>query len=325
MVDVSDQNVRLLMIYQQLIKGAALSKKDLATEFGVNEKTIQRYFGHIRSFLLDQHSKDELVYDRKLNKYILVQEKPQFLLAEEILAISKIILDARAFPKEETHQLLNKLVSLAKDENKTLIDSIIHNEKQLFVELQPKMSVLDSMWGIAQAIHERREIEIYYKKELAPIAKPVLLQPLGLIFSEYYFYLIAYDIDNHVSFPKVYRVDRITTFKVTNKRFKVQHVKKFEEGEFRKRVQFMYTGDLITIEFYFKGASPQAVLDRLPTATIKSRDPEKGIKFSAEVYGKGIQMWLLSQGPNIEVISPPSFRQTMKQLLKETYTQYLEE
>ena len=49
----------------------------------------------------------------------------------------------------------------------------------------------------------------------------------------------------------------------------------------------------------------EPVLDRLPTATILEQDFDKYV-IEAEVYGKGIVMWLFSQSSSIKVLSPPS-------------------
>ena len=76
---------------------------------------------------------------------------------------------------------------------------------------------------------------------------------------------------------------------------------RFEEGEFRKRVQFMYGGKLNRIRFEYTGTDVDAILDRLPTAKIESeKDGEYIIR--AEVFGKGIDMWVKSQGENVRVI-----------------------
>ena len=77
--------------------------------------------------------------------------------------------------------------------------------------------------------------------------------------------------------------------------FKVPYKDRFQEGEFRKRVQFMYGGKLERIKFKYTGPSIEAVLDRLPTAEIISQD-EDGWTVEAEVFGKGVDMWLRSQG-----------------------------
>lgn len=76
---------------------------------------------------------------------------------------------------------------------------------------------------------------------------------------------------------------------------------RFEEGEFRKRIQFMYGGRLRSIRFIYKGSSVEAVLDRLPTAQIIAKRPE-GYLISAEVFGDGIDMWIRSQGNMVEVV-----------------------
>lgn len=43
------------------------------------------------------------------------------------------------------------------------------------------------------------------------------------------------------------------------------------------------------------------MLDRLPTAEIISTDSD-GWTIKAEVFGKGIEMWLRSQGPYVQVV-----------------------
>ena len=63
----------------------------------------------------------------------------------------------------------------------------------------------------------------------------------------------------------------------------------------------MYGGKLQKIKFWYKGPSVEAVLDRLPTAEILQRDG-KGYLISAEVFGKGIDMWLRSQGDMVETV-----------------------
>ena len=63
----------------------------------------------------------------------------------------------------------------------------------------------------------------------------------------------------------------------------------------------MYGGKLQKIRFKYPGPSSEAVLDRLPTAEILSQD-DSGWLVSAEVFGKGIEMWMRSQGDYIQEI-----------------------
>lgn len=131
------------------------------------------------------------------------------------------------------------------------------------------------------------------------------------MFSDFYFYVVAFIDDKEVkkdfdiindSFPTIYRVDRIKGLSVLNEKFKVIYSNRFEEGEFRKRIQFMYGGKLQRIKFKYLGYSVESILDRLPTAKILAE--EEGVyTISAEVFGNGIDMWLRSQGNLIEVIN----------------------
>lgn len=83
----------------------------------------------------------------------------------------------------------------------------------------------------------------------------------------------------------------------------------------------MYPGKLMKIKFKFWGDSIKAVLDRLPTAKIINKKDGKYI-IEAEVFGKGIKMWLLSQGDNLEVLEPEEFREEMNQTIKNMIGHY---
>ena len=63
----------------------------------------------------------------------------------------------------------------------------------------------------------------------------------------------------------------------------------------------MYGGKLERVKFRYIGDDIDAILDRLSTAKILNE--ENGVFIvSAEVFGKGIDMWIKSQGTNIEVL-----------------------
>ena len=102
--------------------------------------------------------------------------------------------------------------------------------------------------------------------------------------------------------PTIYRIDRINNLQITSEHFSIPYKDRFEEGEFRKRNQFMFGGKLRRVKFKYIGYSVEAVLGRLPTAKILCEEDGRYI-IQAEVFGDGIDMWLRSQGELIEVIS----------------------
>jgi len=121
------------------------------------------------------------------------------------------------------------------------------------------------------------------------------VKPIAIMFSEYYSYIIGFMAENSKKFPTIYRVDRIANMIVTKQNFNIPYKDKFDDGEFRKRVQFMYSGELQRVTFEISGLYSEAVLDRIPTAEIIS-DKDGVYKICSEVYGNGIQMRLRSQG-----------------------------
>lgn len=121
------------------------------------------------------------------------------------------------------------------------------------------------------------------------------------MFSEFYFYLIAYMAEEPKDYPIVFRIDRMSNILETGEYFSVPYKDRFNDGEFRKRVQFMYTGELKTVTFEYSGVL-EAILDRLPTAKIL-KEYAGVYTISAETYGDGIFMWLRAQGDKVKLLS----------------------
>ena len=205
------QTNRVLSMYDRLCKGHVLTKKAEANSFHVSEKTIQRDLESVREFLETTKTNEYLEYDRKEKVYKLENgHHDPNLKNEEILAIVKILIESRAFPKADMDRLINKLTDLAQPANQDFIKELMLNEKHLYVDLQHQKSLFPVLWELAKAVHTKRIIAVSYKREHDQQDAERILKPVGLIFSEYYFYLIAYRTTRELDFPTIYRVDRIT-------------------------------------------------------------------------------------------------------------------
>lgn len=303
------KSARILSIYARFLSGQILSKAALATEYCVTERSIQRDMDSLRCFLSEQQLQQDVIYDRAAKGYRLVNSIPKGLSNSEILAVCKILLESRSMRQDEMLPILDKLIDCAvPEESKKAVKDLIANEKFHYIEPHHKRPVLNGLWELGQAVQQHRVVEIEYERLKDPKVVRRRVQPVGLMFSEYYFYLTAF-LGNKEGFenpddlfPTIYRIDRIRSFSVLDEHFRVPYSERFEEGEFRKRVQFMYGGKLERIKFRYTGPSLEAVLDRLPTAQVLSQD-EEGWTVSAEVFGKGIDMWLRSQGNYISVMT----------------------
>lgn len=300
------KSARLLEIYSQLSQGAVLKKSELAQDFHVTPRSIQRDMEDLRCFFAERHLEQDVIYDGRLKGYRMVSRDPRRLTDSEVLAVCKILLESRSLPADDMLPILDKLIDCAvPPENQRDVRALVANEKLHYIPPHHGQHILDTLWALGQAVRDQRVIEVAYQRMKDPQLVKRRMQPVGIMFSEYYFYLTAFledktDFDNPDDlFPTIYRIDRIKSVKVLNEHFRVPYAKRFEEGEFRKRVQFMYGGRLEHIRFRYTGPSLEAVLDRLPTAQVIKTE-ENGWLISAEVFGKGIDMWLRSQGEYVE-------------------------
>ena len=313
--DRSGKSNRTLSIYSRLMNGRVITKAEEAERFGVSEKSIQRDIDEIRMFLDEQAASDgipnNLVYDHQRKGYVIEQPDNLKLSNDEILATCKILLASRAFSKTEMNSIINKLIDCCvPKKNQKLVNDLMLNERYHYTELTHKTKFLDKMMTLGQAIESHFVIEFDYKGIQGTTIKHRSVEPLAIMFSEYYFYLAGRlrDIDKEAAFaepndayPTIYRIDRLQNLKVTSEHFEAPYKNKFEEGEYRKRIQFMWGGKLRRVKFEYSGYSVEAVLDRLPTAKILSEDDGKYI-IQAEVFGDGIDMWLRMQGDRVKVL-----------------------
>ncbi|MBD5155748.1 MAG: WYL domain-containing protein [Oscillibacter sp.] len=305
------KSYRLMVIYTQLQKGGILSKTALAQEFGVSERSIQRDMESLRCFLAEQAMPQEIILDRQAGGYRLITRSPFIMSNAEILTVCKILLESRSLCRDEMLPILDKLIDCCVPQaSQDLVKQLVANEKLLYIEPHHGQLLVETLWELGQAIQRKRILEIRYQKLKGREVVKRIVEPVGLMFSEYYFYLVAFirDIDRQEAFenpddlfPTIYRVDRLKSFRETGETFSPPYAQRFQEGEFRKRVQFMYGGRLQTARFTYSGPSIEAVLDRLPTAEILS-EKDGVYTVSAEVFGKGIEMWLRSQGEYIELV-----------------------
>lgn len=301
---------RILNIYSRLMNGALIKKSETAAEFGVDERTVQRDIDDIRAFLSDSGSTASVIYDRRAEGFRMDESSGDMLTNGEVLAVCKILMDSRSLVKSEMFPIIDKLIATCvPPKAKKEIFDLVKNEKEHYIEPRHGKKIENMLMILGEAVREKRIIEIEYKR-LPGDTVARRIKPVGIMVSEFYFYLTAFIDDaeavEHFEnpddlFPTIYRIDRIQKIKETNEHFFVPYASRFEEGEFRKRVQFMYGGKLQTVKFRYIGPSVEAVLDRLPTAKIIDED-ENGWTIRAEVFGKGIEMWLRSQGDYVKVI-----------------------
>ncbi len=311
----TDKMDRVLDVYSKLMNGYVVNKAEEAHNYGVNERSIQRDIEDIRIYMdknsLENGVRNTVVYDRLLKGYRLEQIYDMNLSNGEILAICKILLDSRAFTKKGITGMISRLINCCVPKvNHKDIKDLIQNEEYHYMEPRNRSDFIDKIWDIGKAIREHSYMEIVYQRleDKAPVRKKV--KPVSVMFIGYCFYMMAFIDDEEVNeeldllndpYPSIYRMDMIRKYRILDEQFRIPYSNRFEEGEFRKRVQFMYGGKLQLVRFTCPGKSVKAVMSRLPMARVEG-EKDGVYTMSAELFEKEIETWLISQGDMVKII-----------------------
>lgn len=303
---------RLLEIFFRCLRGEGISVQKLADEYQVSTKSISRNVSELKDFFSEHRElvgNTELVYSGEERCYHLYMD--EFLSNKELFALIEVLIGARAFSKDELCVLTNKLKRFTTKSDCLRFNELLRKELYHYTEHKyDGTSIIDILWKLAMCITEKREITIeYYRADRE--FKRHRICPASVMFTDNFFYLIAFLADGIYEVPLYFRVDRIRYITEHRKTFSNVKLPEFDEGLLRQRSLFMWPGQLRTIRFEFTGSAVGAVLDKLPTAKIIEQNG-RTYTIEAEVYGDGIKMWLLSQGRRVKVTAPEEFVTEMK-------------
>ena len=134
MIVEDKKTTRILYMYDKLIKGETIKKSDIVNQFGVNEKTVRRDLEDLRLYLenkIDCEERSTIEYIQEKKCYSLTQKDNSIFNREDALAITKILLESRAFCKEEINHLITVVLGQVDSDQRKCIKEII--VKRLFL------------------------------------------------------------------------------------------------------------------------------------------------------------------------------------------------
>ena len=229
---------RILKIYSDLLEGKVLKKKEYAEYFGVHERSIQRDIKSLKDFFSEMKVKygyiNDIEYKRALGGYILKYQGRRTLSKNEILAVCKILLESKAFIKEEMIPIIDTILDCCVNTAESQqVHNIIANEKFHYIGLKHNKPFINNLWDLSQAISEHKKIKVNYTRieNSKEILSSVVINPQGMMFGEYYFYLVS-NVDGKKKIEH-FRIDRIKNFKILNEKFFVPYGNHFEDGQYR--------------------------------------------------------------------------------------------
>ena len=212
MEDISlSKNHRVLDLYVKLCEGKTIIKSVEAERYGVNERSIQRDVDDIRAYLKNRQAENgieqrSVVYNRSQKGYVMEGCETSLMTNSEILAVSKILLESRAFTRAEIFPLLDKLIAgCVPLKNMKLVTDLIANERFHYVELLHKKPLNGKLWDLGTAVKECRLVEIEYRKAGHQDTVKRVVEPVAILFSEYYFYLVCILLQLYLN-PRAYHL-----------------------------------------------------------------------------------------------------------------------
>lgn len=313
-----NSNQRIMDIFLSLYQGEIVSISELSEKFDTSFRTIQRDLSTITGALTTSDMKLKITYDASDGVYFL--KKLDHLSSQEILTVGKILLESRALTKGEIEKIINHLLEELSDEKSKVVRQSLANELLSYYPLKHQENLLHLIKDFSQYISNSTVLSFGYQKNRGEVVQRKGL-PVSLFFSEYYFYVILYN-PIYKSYLN-YRIDRFIDIHPTSEKIKIAHKDRLEDSQLRKKIHFMYAGKEVTFTFRFWGII-EAALDKLPDSKVIKEYNDNSVVIEATAYDTGVIMWLLSQGSNVQVLSPPSFVEKVKKEVDDMQKRYVE-
>ena len=290
-----------------LLNKKSVTAKELSERFNVSTRTIYRDIDVLSAAGVPVYANRgagggiALLENYALNKAIISSKE-----SESILFALKT-LQATKYP--EIDGILDKL------------GAIFHNAATdwIHIDFSPWASgpnEYDRLSNIKKAILGRFIVEFdYINAQNQKTQREV--EPLRLLFKEYTWYLWGWDLmrDDY----RMFRISRIKYMNLTNKIFDRANLK---EPEQKEHVEVERSKPLVLLELKFNSKALYKLYDDYDDDVI-TKNPEGTYTLKVQfpedewVYG-----YVLSFGPNVEVISPEHIKSIIKEKAKKILEKY---
>lgn len=311
-----DKKSRILAILYRLLTGEHISQQDLASQYGVDARSIRRDIAVLRQFLSENR---ELVGDLELlrKKEVYYLNYADILQPDELLFVIKVLIGSRALDKVKLQKLLDNLTLGYSYQDREFFKNLFKDELGYYQPVGEDRNgeLLNLVWRLEGTIRKGNVIRISYER-LDNEFVDRELYPVSIVFSEHYFYLLACRADKDDTMVIYYRLDRIKSMTELDQKVPLGINTRYQLGDAKLYNQNMFMGKRIRIRFAYTGPSVEAILDKFPTAEIVRRDEDE-VELTAMVeYSRGTIMELLSQGSWIRVLGPEKVMEDMQEELR---------
>lgn len=315
-----EKKSRQLDIFLKLTSEGELSPEHLTQEYDISERTLYRDLKEIR-FVLDLNKTGELYFNSDRNTYSLKLMQSQTLNLAEIVSISKILMNSRAFSKNEITHILTNLQAPLSHEQQKAYKKIVAEELEFYQPLTHNKDLLPLISDFIGYITRRETIRFNYSRSDQQIVTREN-QPVSLFFSEYYFYSLFYSEKNSSHYP--YRLDRFEDNIMVTKTNRMSPKIKLNEPEYKKNTHYMFSSGKTIQAKYKYWANTEVALDYFPNSKVikeKNHGDDYAI-IQTRAKDSGFLMWVMSQSDQIEIIEPLSLLNKVKEKIAKMSARY---
>jgi len=311
-----DRNMDFMV---RMLNGEKLTTEQIEEESGRSAKTASRDMAAIGSIV---HDLPGCVFYQKIigkaNKQFWITKEA--LPFDEALALLKILIGTRSLNKEEMLRVKDHLLSFLPDKKREPINKLVASTVASYTPVFSKQELLPKIAEFATYIQNRTPITFVYSSTTQNGVHKDNGLPVGLTFSDFYFYVVLYKPAQGRTF--FYRLDRFSEVKLdTSKPTTVPRSKKIDEGESVNKTYLLNDGGEITYEFKYWNY-PQTALDRLPGSKITHQNDDGSVTIKGSGFAQGMVLWILSQGSRIQVLQPQSLIDEVKTEVAKMATRY---
>lgn len=297
-----NKSFRLLNIYERLQRGEYLSKSELAADYSVTEKTIQRDINDIRAYLIETHIYDNTItikYDKFLNKYYMFSSGQNYISNDEALTICKILIENCSLPKEKLNEIISKILNILPIHDRTIINNAIASDMENYSPLQNDYDITLRVWDLTKYSQNNSLLFLSY---FFPNQNKhnYLVYPVAVVYHMNSFFLIAYTKENH-DFTTVFNFNEIIVVKPISRRTISD-----SDDDHPKSSQYSLEEnspfEIKNVIFKYKGNFPSIIL-KFPTAELLYE--HNGIRTIRIFYSEASTIdWLKSNNNVIDITFP---------------------
>jgi proteasome accessory factor C len=254
---------------------------------------------------IDVHIEGERVSIRFAEHF----KRPVRFTMQEALALRTVL--STLTGAEGPKKLLAKLDHLLSAETKKKVASV----RGRIGFMDHPLTVLQQ---VEDALRSRREIEVEYYTASRDAMTERTLRPYGTVFHQGHWYVVAYCLGRRRELP--FRVDRIKAIRVLDRAYEIP--KGFDISRYEREEMYLPVRGDKDVRIRFDAHLARWIREEVPRGSISELDDGGIVLHLSTAHFEWLIRWLLPFGCHAEVLAPPSLRQRMLDVSRETLAAY---